>query len=99
MEVIPATLDTAAVLVDEFTQRDGHFFFNGAGIVDVARYAEQLGALIAFAAEAGKPLGSSSCDGRADGDCFYVCDSRRTAEETYSCRLGRLQSRFAGFAF
>ena len=69
------------MLIDEFAERDRHFFFDCAGIVDVAGDAEQLGALVALASEAGEPFGAPSGDGGADGDGLDVRDGAGTAEE------------------
>ena len=39
-EVVPPAAHAAGVLFDQFFEGDGHFFFDGAGVVDVSRDAE-----------------------------------------------------------
>jgi len=72
--------------------------FDGAGSIDVATDAKEFDALISFAAEACKPLGTSTDDGRNDGDGFDVGDGGGASKESDISREWRFQSRFALFA-
>lgn len=51
LEVVPASNDTTAVLVNELTERDGHLLLDSAGVVDVARNTEELSTGVALATE------------------------------------------------
>ena len=51
------------MFLDQRLERDGHGLLNSAGVVDIARDVEELGARVALAAEAGKPRPSPPTDG------------------------------------
>lgn len=61
----------------------------------MARDAEEFGALVAFASEAGEPVTAATCDRRSDRDSLDICDGRRAAKETDVGRERRLQPRLA----
>ena len=52
LEVVPAATDTAAMLFDQFFERDAHRFFDDAGVVHVSRDREKLGACVVRTPEA-----------------------------------------------
>ena len=54
-QIVPAAAHAAGMAVDEFAQRHAHFFFDVAGLVHMALQAEDFGAGILGAAEAGEP--------------------------------------------
>jgi hypothetical protein len=56
LKIVPTTTDTTSVLVDQFAQRDGHFFFDGDGVIDMTRDTEQLGTRIVFTTKRGEPV-------------------------------------------
>lgn len=56
VQVVPTTLDTTAVFVDEFSQWDRHFFFNNAGLVHVTRDTEEFGSSVSLTTESAKPI-------------------------------------------
>ena len=66
-----------------------------AGLVDVARDAEQLGAGVVLAAEAGEPGAAAAQDGAGDRDRLDVVHRRRAAVEAHIGRERRLQPRHA----
>jgi hypothetical protein len=82
LEVVPPSDNSSAVPVDEFSQRNRHFLLDRAGVVDVPRNAEQLGAAVVGTAEGGEPAGASSHDGGADRHGFDVGDCCRTVEDS-----------------
>lgn len=98
-EVVPAAAHTTAVTVDQLTQRDGHLLLDCAGVVDVARNTEQLCTGVALGAERREPAGSTTHDGRADGDGLNVGDGGGAAEQTDGGGEWGLQARLAGLAF
>lgn len=98
-QVIPAATDTTAVLFNQFSQRNGHFFFNSAWVVDVTRDTEELGATVAWTTEACEPLATTSQDSRSHSNGFDVSHGRRATEQTDISGERRLQSRLALFAF
>jgi len=88
LEVVPAADHSAAVAVDEFSEGNRHFLLDGAGVVDVAGNAEELGAAVVGPAEGGEPRGAPAHDGRADCHCLHVCDGGRTVEDSAVGREG-----------
>lgn len=98
-EVVPAAADTAAVLLDQFFERDGHFFFDRARVIDVAGDAEEFGACIALAAEAVEPVGPAAGDGWGNGDGLDVGDCRGATEQADGGGEWRLQAWLSGLAF
>lgn len=81
LEVVPSTDDALAVSLNEFTQRNGHFLLDGDRVVDMTTDAEQFRAGISLSAEAIKPAGASSHDGRTNGNCFNIGHGRRASIE------------------
>ena len=71
-EVVPSASDAAAVLLDEFAEGDRHFFLNGAGVVDVAGDAEELGARVSLPAKGIEPACTAADDGGGYRDGFDV---------------------------
>jgi len=55
LEIVPASTDTSTVFVDELPEGDAHLLLDCAGVVDMARNTEELGALVALSTEAGEP--------------------------------------------
>jgi hypothetical protein len=98
LEVVPATNDTTAVLVNKLTERDGHLLLDGARVVDVTRDTEELGASVTLTAELVEPVGTTADDRRGDSDSLDVGDSGRASEYTNGSREWRLQARLAGLA-
>lgn len=97
-EVVPAASDAAAVFVNEFPEGNGHFLFDGAGVVDVPGDAEEFGAGVAFATEAVEPVGAAAADGGGYSYGFYVCDCGRAAEKPDGGRERWLEARLSGLA-
>ena len=89
-EVVPSATHPAAVLLDELAERDRHLFLDGAGVIDVAGDAEELGPGVAFAAERAEPGRTAAADCGGDGDGLDVGDGRRAAEEADGGRERRL---------
>ena len=98
-EIIPAAADAAGVFVDELFEGDGHFLFDGAGVVDVSGDAEELGAGVALAAEGVEPVCAAADDGGCYGDGFDIGDGGGAAEEADCCWEGGLQPGFSWLAF
>ena len=90
-QVIPSADNATAVLLDQLLERDTHFLFDDAGVVDVAGDAEELGALVSLTSKAGEPLPTSTANRRGNRDRFDVSDGGRAAEEAYIGREGGLQ--------
>lgn len=65
----------------------------------MARDTEELGTGISLTAELVEPVGSTTDDGRCDGNGLDVGDSAGAAEETDSGREWRLQTWLSGLAF
>jgi hypothetical protein len=99
LEVVPAADDTAAVLVDELTERNRHLLLDGTGVVDVARNGKELGTLVALTAEACEPATSTTADGGCDSDGLDVGDGGRTSEQTDGSGERGLQAGLSGLAF
>lgn len=79
-------------------QRDAHLLLYNARVVDVARDAKQLGALVALPSKAGKPLAPAADDRRCNRDRLDVGDRARATEQADVGRKGRLETRLALFA-
>src|SRR5690606_16167538 len=73
-QVIPAAADATAMLFDDLFEADAHGFFEGRGLVHMARDAHQLGAGIVGAADAGEPGAAATEDFRHDRDGFDIVD-------------------------
>ena len=97
-EVVPAAANTAAVFIDEFAKRNGHFLLDCAGVVDVAGNAEELCAGVALPAEGVEPVCAATEDGGGNGDGLDVGDCGGAAEETDGGGEGGLETRLAGLA-
>ena len=78
-QVIPPASHTAAVLLDQVLERDGHLFLHRARLVDVTRDAEELCARVVLATKRGEPIGAPSKDGGSDRDGLHVRDGRWAA--------------------
>src|SRR5665213_3535783 len=98
-KIVPATAHAAGVLLDQFAQRNAHLVFHIAGLVHMARNAEDLGAGIVGPANAGKPISAAAQDGGRDRDAFHIIDSGGAAIEAHIGGEWRLQPRLALFAF
>ena len=98
-QIVPAAAHAAGMLLDQLAERDAHLLFDVARLVHVAGDAEQLGAGVVRAADAGEPRRAAAQDGRRDGDRFDVVDRRRAAIEADIGRERRLQARLALLAF
>ena len=99
LQVVPATADTTAVLVDQLAERDGHFLLDSARVVDVAGDTEQLGTCVSLATERREPAGTAAHDGRSHSDGFDVGDGTGATEGTDGGGEWRLQTRLAGLSF
>ena len=60
------------MFIKQIAQADRHRFFDDAGIVDMARDAEQLGSRVVGAAKASKPIGAAPQDGGHNCDGFDI---------------------------
>ena len=72
-QVVPAATDAAAVRVDQLAEGEAHRLFDIAGLVHVPGDAEELGADIVRAADAGEPGGAAAQDRAGDGDRSRRC--------------------------
>lgn len=97
-EVVPTASDTTTVLLNQLTEGNGHLLLNGARVVDHARDAKKLGALVSLTTKAGEPASSSSAYGRGDSDSLDVGDGRRASEKTNGSRKRGLETRLARLA-
>jgi len=82
LQVVPTTNDTAGMSVDQLTERNTHFFFDGDGVVNVATDAEKLGASVFGASEVSEPIATAAHDSGAHTDCLDVSDSGGAPVET-----------------
>ena len=98
-QIVPAAAHAAGMAVDEFAQRHAHFFFDVAGLVHMALQAEDFGARILGAAEAGEPGGTAAQNGGRDGDGFDVIDRGGAAIEADGGGEWRFHPRHALLAF
>lgn len=80
------------MFLDEFFEWDGHFFLDGARIVDVSGNAEEFGACIALAAEAVEPASSTPDDSRGHGNRLDIGNGGGAAEQTDGGRERWLQA-------
>ena len=71
-EVVPSTANAAAVFLDEFLEGDAHLLFDGAGVVDVSRDAEQFGALVSLTAKGTEPACASAANRRRNCDSLHI---------------------------
>ncbi len=99
LEVAPPAPHAAAVILDQLAEGDRHDLLHVARPLDVAGDAEQLGAGVVGAAEAGEPVRAAAQDGRDHRDGFHVVDRGRAAVEARAGREWRLQARLALLAF
>lgn len=98
LEVVPAALDTTAVLVDELAKRNGHLLLDSARVVDVTGDGEELGTLVALTTEACEPATSSAANCGCDGNGLDVGDSGRASEQTDGSGERGLQAGLSGLA-
>lgn len=76
-QIVPSADHTARVPLDQFFQRDGHFLLHGARIIDMAGDVEELGSVITYAPERGKPRSTSAAN------CLQVaCYSVKSRDES-----------------
>ncbi len=94
-QAVPAAAHAARVLVDEILQGDAHLLLDGAGVVHMARDAEQLGAGILRPAEAGEPRRAAAHDFGNRRHRFDVVDGGRAAVKAGIGREWRLEARHA----
>src|SRR6185312_4737969 len=90
--------DAAADLVDHLAQRDAHRQLVDAGLVEVARHAEDARAARLGRAELGEPLPALLDDVRDVGDGLDVVDDGRLAPDALDRGERRLQARPAALA-
>ncbi len=83
------------MLFEELAERDAHFLFDIAGLVHMARNAEELGAGVVRTAETGEPVGTTAQDSRGDRNRLHVVHRGRRAVETDIRRERRLEARHA----
>mmetsp|Transcript_35252 Transcript_35252/g.64064 ORF Transcript_35252/g.64064 Transcript_35252/m.64064 type:complete len:454 (-) Transcript_35252:330-1691(-) len=98
LQVVPAAAHAAAVLLQQVLQRDGHLLLHDHGVVHVPTDAEELGAVVVGAAEAGEPGGAATQDGGAHSDGLHVGHGGGAAKDTHVGREGRLQAGFPSLA-
>lgn len=98
LEVVPATNDTTAVLVNQLAERDGHLLLDCAGVVDVTRDTEKLGTSVTLATEGVEPAATTTNNGRGDSNGLDVGDGRRATEKTDGGREWGLQARLSRLA-
>ena len=84
------------MLVNEFTERNGHLLLDGAWVVHVAGDTEELGALITLAAETCEPVSSASANGGRHSDGLDIGDGGGASEKTDGSRERRLETRLSG---
>src|SRR5690606_30645410 len=84
---------------DQLAQRNAHRLLDRARLVHVAGDAEDLGAGVVRAAEAGEPGGAAAQAGRDDRDGLDVVDRGRPAVHADRGRKRRLEARLAHLAF
>ena len=94
-QVIPTSLDTTAVLLNQFLQGDRHLLLDRARVVDMTRDTEQLGTGVAGATESSEPLASTSQDGGGNGDSLDVGNGGGATEETDISGEWGLQARLS----
>ena len=97
-KVVPTTAHTAAMLVDEFLERDRHGFFDDARVVHVARDGKDLGTSVVLAAKAREPCCTPAQDRWNDGNRLDIVHGRRAAIEARARRERRLHAGHALFA-
>ena len=98
-QIVPAAAHAAGMPLDQLAQRDAHLLFHIAGLVHMARDAEQLGARVVGLAEPGEPGRPAPQDVRHGGDGFDVVDGCRRAPQARIGGEGRFQARLALLAF
>src|SRR6185437_89019 len=98
-QIVPAAAHAAGMAVDQFAQRNAHLFFHIAGPLDVAGNAEQLGASVVLAADAGEPRRAAPHDVGHLRDGLDVVHRGRTAVQPHIGRKRRLEPRLALLAF
>src|SRR5579863_2279603 len=99
LQIVPAAANAAAMLLDQFAERNAHRFFDVAGPLDMTGYAKQLGADVVRPANGGKPRRPAPQDIRRHRNRLDIVDGGRTAEQTDIGREWRLQPRLALLAF
>lgn len=87
------------MLLDQVAQRNRHFLFDCAWVVDVTRNTEQFGAAVIWSSERGEPARTPSHDGWADCDGLHVRDGSGAGIQAAVGREGWFQTGFALLAF
>mmetsp|Transcript_20402 Transcript_20402/g.42802 ORF Transcript_20402/g.42802 Transcript_20402/m.42802 type:complete len:518 (+) Transcript_20402:466-2019(+) len=95
LEGVPAAAHSAAVLLDELAEGDGHGLLDDDGVLDVARDGEELGAAVVGVAEGGEPGGPAAEDGGRHRHGLDVGHGGGTAEEPHAGGKGGLQAGLA----
>ena len=98
-QIVPAAADAAGVAVDQLAQRHPHLLLDIAGLVHMAREAEELGAGVVGLAERGEPGRAAAEDIGHDRDQLDIVDGGWRAIEPDIGREWRLQPRHALLAF
>ena len=98
-QVIPSSNHIPSMSLNQFLQRNGHFFLNCAWIVDMAWDVEQLSPTIPVSSKGWKPLCSPPQNTWSDGNGFNIVDCRRTSKDSNISRKWRLESWFSLFPF
>ncbi len=94
-----AVLNASADVVDHFFERDAHRHFDQAGVLDLAREREHLGALAFFRAHGSVPRSALPDDVGHVRKRLNVINDRGVAPEPLLDREGRLGLRLAALAF
>ena len=98
LELMAAT-DTATDVEDDLTEGRSHRNFDEAGVVDLARESEHLGALRRLGTDLVEPVGALVDDDGDVGKRFDVVDDGRTIPETLHGRERRTGLGHAAVAF
>src|SRR3984885_874786 len=94
-QIVPAAAHAAGMALDQFAQWNTHLLFDIARLFHVAGNAEQLGAGVVLAADAGKPGGAAAHDVGHLRNRLDIIDGRRAAIETHIGGERRLEPRLA----
>lgn len=98
-KVVPTATNSASMLLDELPHGDAQLLLYSYRVVDVAADAEQLGAVVVLAAEAGEPLRAPPQDCGGNSYCFDVCHGGGASPEAHIGWERRLETGLAGLAF
>ena len=98
LELMAAT-DTATDVEDDLAEGRSHRNLDEAGVVDLARESEHLGALRRLGTDLVEPVGALDDDDRDVGERLDVVDDGRTVPKTLHGRERRTGLRHAAVAF